>query len=711
MHLPFSTMRDRSLTSQLKILGAINLLSTFLILLTVICFSFIQFLRFNAKETQQYEASVQYSVSREESRQLHFMQDYAIWDDMVQAVRSVDQSWFESTFFGSLSTLDVKSFWIVSNGNVLFTAQAEGYVGLELPELMIKENTNDFSFFAWDHDRVFRYQVVAIQPHLSEQRLVQPAYLVSAVHWDEELLHHFGTVSQSTVSLRTQQPANSTVFSMQYSHQLPTQQNGKPEIFLHIEKENLLLLLFYRSILLAVLLFIVILVPTTIANLVMQRRWILLPLAKIRRMLTMHTNFYAPQTLTSQNELQILSMLTQEYIDQEQEAVHTSEQMKEQAARLLEANQRIREDLIHRERLSLVVEKSTNGVLITDEKMEIIYVNPSWQKLNGYKAEEVLHKTPRVVKSGKTADSVYQSMWESLNKGIPFETDEIVNLRKDGREWECHLSVYPIQEKNKTISFVGIQQDISKQKEIDRMKTDFISLASHQLRTPLSALRWFTELLLKTDQQAFSKDQRELLDNSYKSTLRMISLVNMLLNISRIESGRLIVESKPTSLITLAQEVLKELEPRSTQKQIEIRTKFPKNMENVLTDTQLVREVFANLLSNALKYSPEKSMVEIEMRLEAANVLVSVKDQGIGIPPEDKDHIFVKFYRGSNVMKTETDGTGLGLYFIKEIIQTCGGKIWFESSAGKGTTFFFTLPLQGTQGRSGEVSISPSDLG
>ncbi len=703
-------LQDKSLESHLKILGSLSLLGNLLILTAVIGFAFFQFLNFNRRETSHYRASVQYTVQREERQHLHFTRDYAVWDDMVEAVRREDTSWFESTFFGTLSTLDIQSFWIVSSQRELFTVKAEGYEEVQLPEFQVPDGKKDLAFFARIQGRVYRFQIIEIAPHLSSQQLVEPAYLVSAVHWDDALLEHFGTVTQSSVALTSAPQPKESLFSMQFQHELAQLDTQGDPIFLDIQRENLLLVLFTQSVTLAIVLFIVILIPSIVLNLVLQRKWIVTPLSTIRAMLSTHTHFYSPDAHNTKNELKILATLTKEYIDQEQEAVTTSEHMKVQAQRLVEANKRIREELLHRERLSLVVENSTNGVLITDEKMQIVYVNPSWERLNGYSSAEVRNQTPRIVKSGKTDVKVYQAMWEALNNGIPFVTDDIVNRRKDGKEWECQLSVYPIQEENRTISYVGIQQDISKQKEIDRMKTDFISLASHQLRTPLSALRWFIELLLKTA-QSFSKDQQELLDNSYKSTLRMISLVNMLLNISRIESGRLIVDSKSTDLVTLAKEVITELEPRIHQKQIEIHTTFPENLEPVLTDPQLIREVFANLLSNALKYSAEKSMVELGITQTDSTVQVSVKDQGIGIPQEDQDHIFLKFYRGSNVMKTETDGTGLGLYFIKEIIQTCGGKIWFESVNGKGTTFFFTLPLHGNQSRSGEVTISPSDLG
>lgn len=710
MPLRFFQLQDKSLESHLKILGWLNLLSNIVILSVVIAFASYQFINFNRRETSQYSASVQYAVQREETQHLHFTRDYAVWDDMVEAVRREDSSWFESTFFGTLTTLDIQSFWIVSSQRQLFYAAADGYQGLPLPVFTMPEGRGDFAFFNKVDGRVFRYQIIEIAPHLSSQPLVEPAYLISAVHWDDDLLNHFGTVTQSSVILTSIPRQKESPFSMQYRHELnQIGQYGEP-IFLDIQRENLLLVLFTQSVALAIILFIVILIPSIVLNLVLQRKWIIIPLSKIRAMLSTHTHFYSPDAHNTKNELKILSTLTTEYIAQEQQAVTTSEHMKVQAQRLVEANKRIREELLLRERLSLVVENSTNGVLVTDEKMRILYVNPSWEKLNGYTSTDVIGKTPQVVKSGKTDVKVYQKMWEALNSGIPFVTEDIINRKKDGKEWECQLSVYPIQEENKTINYVGIQQDISKQKEIDRMKTDFISLASHQLRTPLSALRWFIELLLKTT-QSFSKDQQELLDNSYKSTLRMISLVNMLLNISRIESGRLIVDSKPTDLVALATEVITELEPRTHQKQIEIHTTFPPDLQQLTTDPQLIREVFANLLSNALKYSAEKSMVELVISQTDSTVQVSVKDQGIGIPEEDKDHIFLKFYRGSNVMKTETDGTGLGLYFIKEIVQTCGGKIWFESADGKGTTFFFTLPLHGNQSRSGEVTISPSDLG
>ncbi|MBP9700388.1 PAS domain S-box protein, partial [Candidatus Woesebacteria bacterium] len=410
-------MNDKSLESHLKILGTLNLITTFLILVTVICFSLFQFVRFNGREMREYTNSALYSIAREETRHLHLVRDYAVWDDMVEAVRTGDQYWMESAFFGSLATLDVQSFWIQDDTGILFSAKEEGYQELQIPTFSVPSGVTEFSFFGRDQGRVFRYQVVQIKPHLSAQRLVEPAYLISAIHWDDDLLAHFGTVTQSTIALTNAPEAKNSLFSMQYAQELEQMDTQSEPIFFNIQRENVFLVLFSQSVLLAIVLFIVILIPSSLINIIFQRRWILTPLTKIRALLSTHTHFYAPDTLKTKNELKILSHLTQEYIEQEQQAILNSQQMKEQAQRLLEANERIREELLHKERLSLVVENSTNGVLITDENMEIIYVNPSWERLNGYSSQEVVHQTPRVVKSGKTDDGVYKIMWESLNNG------------------------------------------------------------------------------------------------------------------------------------------------------------------------------------------------------------------------------------------------------------------------------------------------------
>ncbi len=699
----------QSLGTHLALLGMLHLFSTVLVLSIIVVFVTSQLHTFRQKEAQRFSQSIDVSIQEEEDRQNTFMYDYAVWDDMATAIQNNDLDWLNETFVGTLETFNIQGLWVTTQDTLMYRRFDEKYGEVVLPPGSIPTDGElTKAFFHWQGENLFRFTIVQIRPHTASNSEGSGAYMISAKHWDEEVVSHLSALSQSTVRITTDIEEEVSRYEHRIVKILPTYTEFSEHAVIEYRRENTVFILLTQTLIVAVLLFASTRIPLFLLQFLMQRRWILTPISQIHAHISEHIGLLPKGLQSTKNELQMLSALTAEYSRQEGFVEQSAGLLEKQKKELFIANQKIKEELLHHERLSLVVEKSTNGVLITDAHQKILYVNPSWEQLNGYTASDVLGKTPSVVQSGKTPESEYKKMWNALSQGKSFTSEEIINRRKDGKDWECRLSVYPIQEENRTINFVGIQQNISKRKEVDRMKTDFISLASHQLRTPLTAMRWFSELLLKNTQSNLTDDQKDLLFNLHTSTLRMISLVNMLLNISRIESGRLLVEPKDTDLRLLSDSVIEELNPRLAEKKIRVEKDYEQHLPIVFVDAQLIREVFANLLTNALKYSPENTQIRVSVFVENEFIHVSVCDQGIGIPKDDQDKIFTKFYRGSNVMSTETDGTGLGLYFVKEIVETSKGKIWFESGEGKGTTFHFTVPLEGMAKKTGEVTITPT---
>lgn len=230
--------------------------------------------------------------------------------------------------------------------------------------------------------------------------------------------------------------------------------------------------------------------------------------------------------------------------------------------------------------------------------------------------------------------------------------------------------------------------------KLDEVKSSFISVVAHQLRTPLSGVKWTLNLLLKGDLGPLSKEQQSFLFKAYESNDRMISLVNDMLGADRIESGKVRYRFVPLSLREVIDTVLFELAPVARARGVTVRlAQPPAELPLVRADEEQMRAVVQNLAENAVKYSRAGGTVAVALSLGGSDVTVSIKDDGIGIPKEQQKDIFDRFFRASNAVKVETEGTGLGLFIVKSIVEKHGGRIWFESEEGKGVTFYFTIPV------------------
>ncbi len=343
------------------------------------------------------------------------------------------------------------------------------------------------------------------------------------------------------------------------------------------------------------------------------------------------------------------------------------------------------------------VEHSSDLMIITDAEGVVIYANRAVKDVTGFAPEETIGRKAgsKTLWGGNMPTTVYEDLWKTIKIDKKTYHGEFENKKKGGKKYIAESSITPILDENKEVKFfIAVERDITKAKEIDRMKTEFISLASHQLRTPLSAIKWYLELLLSGDMGKLTAKQIDFLTTIDQSNNRMVVLVNTLLNISRIESGKIVVESEPVLLLTLIQSVLTELEKKISAKKLAIQVDVGIEVGAVNTDPKLIRNVYLNLISNAIKYSPDESQIKITVKVDGDEVLSTVEDNGYGIPVDDQENIFQRFFRASNAVKIETDGTGLGLYLAKDIVNTCGGKIWFESELNKGTKFYFTLPYK-----------------
>lgn len=258
-----------------------------------------------------------------------------------------------------------------------------------------------------------------------------------------------------------------------------------------------------------------------------------------------------------------------------------------------------------------------------------------------------------------------------------------------------YIRAFAFVERDKTgkpLKMVGINFDITDQMEIDRAKTEFVSLASHQLRTPISSINWYAEMLLDGDAGKLKTEQHEYLSNIYKSSQRMNSLVNSLLNVSRIELGTFEVNPQTTNIFDLVTSVVNEQQKEIIRKKLKIKTNFPNHSQEIEIDQNLFRIIAQNLITNAVNYTNNNGSINISITLDKTNFILAVSDDGIGIPENQKDKIFTKLYRADNVKKIDTDGTGLGLYLTRSIVEVLEGQISFKSYVGKGSTFTVLLP-------------------
>ena len=353
-----------------------------------------------------------------------------------------------------------------------------------------------------------------------------------------------------------------------------------------------------------------------------------------------------------------------------------------------------------------------DGLAVVDKGGKILMLNPAAAKMLKLSAQDVVGKdyietVPAADNDGQIIPREKRSLNVVLSSGQSF-TNHTANyyVRSDGTKFPGAITTSPIIFENNIIGAIITFRDITHEKEVDRMKTEFLSLASHQLRTPLSAIRWFVEILLSGDAGPLNREQREFLGNVDESTNRMVALINDLLNITRIESGRIIIDPKPTDLGKLIEGIMAEVKSKYLAKSQKIILSIHPKLDKINVDPNLVRAVYLNLINNSIKYTPAGGEITIFISRKGDYILSQVTDNGVGIPQAEQKRVFQKFFRGRNIVKKVVEVTGLGLYLVKAIIESSNGKIYFKSEENKGTTFWFTVPASGILAKKGEVSIT-----
>ncbi|OGZ18995.1 MAG: hypothetical protein A2175_01560 [Candidatus Nealsonbacteria bacterium RBG_13_42_11] len=338
----------------------------------------------------------------------------------------------------------------------------------------------------------------------------------------------------------------------------------------------------------------------------------------------------------------------------------------------------------------VIINNFTDGLFVFDEKDQLSLINPQAEAYFGVKKEDLTSKTV----SELDILSALQPLTSLLKKGMENIFRQEIEMSNSS---VLEISTVSIKTEEGKAGTLVILHDITREKMIEKMKTEFVSISAHQLRTPLSAIKWTLKTLLDGDLGEISKEQRDFIEKSYQSNERMINLINDLLDVTRIEEGKYLYKPVLSKFELVIQFIINSHQDELDRKNLKLEFKKLKaKIPQVLIDVEKIRLAIDNLLENSMRYTPSggKITITLDYSEEKQEVEFIIQDTGIGIPKDQQSRVFSKFFRGANVIRMETEGSGLGVFLAKNIIEAHGGKIWFESKEGQGTTFYFSLPVK-----------------
>ncbi len=346
-------------------------------------------------------------------------------------------------------------------------------------------------------------------------------------------------------------------------------------------------------------------------------------------------------------------------------------------------------------RLRAIIEQLPVGVIVSNRQGVISQVNTKAHQILGKEiplgfvlgSKPLIAATPVTTKSEQNPIFPFFAMFK---RGVPVVNKEFVIKKENGSEAHIHLSFNKIEnEKNKTIAAAWIIQDITDQIELEQRKDDFINMASHELKTPLTSLKLYNNFLLRTLVTSEHEPSRKIVDRIGSQVDKLQKIVEELLDVSKVKTGKLVLNREPFNLKDMMLEVMEMYQSPTKPSRLQLLSYI--NPE-VVADRFRIYQVVSNLISNALKYSPKDQPVLITLNQDKDRLSVSVQDFGIGIEADQYELIFGRLYQVASHKRQGIQGFGMGLYICKEIIERHQGNIWVKSEKGKGSTFTFTLP-------------------
>ncbi len=357
----------------------------------------------------------------------------------------------------------------------------------------------------------------------------------------------------------------------------------------------------------------------------------------------------------------------------------------------------------------IIVENIDEGVVVLDAQGHVILASKAAEDLLKWKRGDLIGQkfvdvVPMTDESGQTIPLAERPMQLALQNGERARL-EARYVRKDNSSFPTVVASRAIIVDGRMHGAVSTFRDITEETVVDRAKSEFVTLASHQLRTPISAIAWVSELLLHGDAGKLTTDQMDYIQQIYHSNKRMAALVDAMLTVSSLELGSLPVRPEPVDLAKLSREVLQIcLDSLPADKILHIKEHYDPKLPTVSFDAGIVKTILHNLITNAFKYTPNKGNVSISITQDNEHIIIAIKDTGLGIPSDQKAKLFTKLFRADNAKRKDTDGTGLGLFIVKTITEYAGGSLSYTSEENKGSEFVVQLPIKGMTKKEGRTA-------
>ncbi len=335
-----------------------------------------------------------------------------------------------------------------------------------------------------------------------------------------------------------------------------------------------------------------------------------------------------------------------------------------------------------------LIDYLVDGLLVFDKNSRLSLANSQAERFFEIDRKEILGKT--ILELGRfdrikpLASLLIGGAKEFFRQELPISENFILEL-----------TTVPIMERGEKSGSLVVLHDISREKTVDKMKSEFVAFSAHRLRTPASAIKWTLGMFLEGEFGKLTQEQQEVMEKTYQANERLIKTVNDFLNVAQIEEGRYLSKTTLSDIGDLIGTLLDGYKEEIKQRKIKLEFKRSgESLPRVMLDQEKMKIAVRNIFENALKYTLAGGKVSVSLKKRGKEIEVEIRDSGVGIPANQQDKVFTKFFRGSNVMRMETEGVGLGLYIAKNIIEAHNGRIWFDSEEGKGTAFYFIIPIK-----------------